>query len=144
MNDFALLSLIIFTPAIGAFFISLCNSRNESGMRTIANAAALVTLLLTLVPWMSGRFDRTDPNIQMGVKEIWIGTWNVYYQLGLDGISYPLVLLTSLISFLALLASGNITKAVKGYLILFLLLETGMLGVFIALDFFLFYVFWEV
>src|SRR5262249_11457813 len=60
------------------------------------------------------------------------------------GISMPLVVLTSLISWLAMLASGSVTKQVRGYLILFLLLETGMLGVFIALDFFLFYVFWEV
>src|SRR4029079_5714724 len=82
--------------------------------------------------------------MEMAVKIPWIASWNVYYNLGLDGISMPLVVLTSLISWLAMLASGSITKQLKGYLILYLILETGMLGVFMALDFFLFYVFWEV
>ena len=79
-----------------------------------------------------------------GIKIPWIANWNINYQLGYDGISLPLVLLTSFISMLAMLASWSVKKQVKGYLILFLILETGMLGVFLALDFFLFYVFWEV
>ncbi|MBM80385.1 MAG: NADH-quinone oxidoreductase subunit M [Planctomycetaceae bacterium] len=82
--------------------------------------------------------------IQRGVKLEWIPGWNINYQLAYDGISVPLLLLTSFISVLAMLASWSINKLHKGYLILFLLLETGMLGVFLALDFFLFYVFWEV
>jgi NADH-quinone oxidoreductase subunit M len=83
--------------------------------------------------------------MQMATTKVpWISSWNVNYSLGVDGISLPLVVLTGLISWLAMLASGSVTKQVRGYLILFLLLETGMLGVFIALDFFLFYVFWEV
>ena len=71
-------------------------------------------------------------------------SFNIYYFLGVDGISLPLVLLTSFLSMLAMWASWPIAKHVKAYCILFLLLETGMLGVFLALDFFLFYVFWEV
>src|SRR5690606_4919039 len=63
---------------------------------------------------------------------------------GLDGISFPLIVLTAVVTFLSMAASWSINKHVKGYCILFLLLETGMLGVFMALDFFLFYVFWEV
>ena len=74
----------------------------------------------------------------------WIPAYNIYYAMGIDGISFPLVLLTSFLCMLAMGASWNIAKHVKGYCILFLLLETGMLGVFMALDFFLFYVFWEV
>ncbi len=74
----------------------------------------------------------------------WIPAFNIYYSLGIDGISLPLVLLTSFLSMLAMWASWPISKHVKAYCILFLLLETGMLGVFMALDFFLFYVFWEV
>jgi NADH-quinone oxidoreductase subunit M len=74
----------------------------------------------------------------------WIPRFNIEYYLGVDGISMPLILLTTLISFLAMLASWNITKYVRGYCVLFLILETGMLGTFIALDFFLFYIFWEV
>ena len=74
----------------------------------------------------------------------WIGSFNIDYFLGVDGISMPLVLLTTFLSFLAMIASWKIDKYVKGYCILFLLLETGMLGTFLALDFFLFYIFWEV
>ncbi len=79
-----------------------------------------------------------------GIKIPWIANWNINYQLGYDGISLPLVLLTSFITMLSMLASWSVNKQVKGYLVLFLILETGMLGVFLALDFFLFYVFWEV
>jgi NADH-quinone oxidoreductase subunit M len=73
----------------------------------------------------------------------WIKRFNIDYFLGVDGISMPLILLTTLLSFLAMLASWNIDRYVRGYCILFLLLETGMLGTFLALDFFLFYIFWE-
>ncbi len=74
----------------------------------------------------------------------WIPRFNIEYFLGIDGISMPLVLLTTLLSFLAMLASWKIDKHVRGYLMLFLLLETGMIGTFLALDFFLFYIFWEI
>jgi NADH-quinone oxidoreductase subunit M len=73
----------------------------------------------------------------------WIPRFNIDYFLGVDGISMPLLLLTTLLSFLAMLASWNIDRYVRGYCILFLLLETGMVGTFLALDFFLFYIFWE-
>src|SRR5439155_6668772 len=74
----------------------------------------------------------------------WIRQFGIEYFMGTDGISMALVLLTTVISFLAMIASWNITKFVRGYCMLFLLLETGMLGVFLALDFFLFFIFWEV
>jgi NADH-quinone oxidoreductase subunit M len=74
----------------------------------------------------------------------WIKAFNIEYYLGVDGISLPLILLTTALSFLAILASWGIDRYVKGYLMLFLLLETGMVGTFLALDFFLFYIFWEV
>jgi len=77
-------------------------------------------------------------------KVEWIPAFNIYYFLGVDGLSLPLVLLTTLVAFLSMIASWHVVKAVKAYCILFLLLLTGMLGVFMALDFFLFYVFWEV
>ena len=82
--------------------------------------------------------------MQNMVCHSWIPRFDIYYFLGVDGISLPLVLLTSFLSMLAMWASWPITKHVRAYCILFLLLETGMLGVFLALDFFLFYVFWEV
>jgi NADH-quinone oxidoreductase subunit M len=74
----------------------------------------------------------------------WISRFNIDYYIGVDGISMPLILLTTLLSFLAMIASWNIEKHVRGYCALFLLLETGMIGTFLALDFFLFYIFWEV
>jgi NADH-quinone oxidoreductase subunit M len=74
----------------------------------------------------------------------WIERFHIDYYLGADGISVPLVILTTILSFLAMIASWKIDKFVKGYLVLFLVLETGMLGTFLALDFFLFYIFWEV
>jgi NADH-quinone oxidoreductase subunit M len=74
----------------------------------------------------------------------WIPRFNIEYFLGADGISLPLILLTTVLSFLAMIASWNITRFVRGYCILFLVLETGMLGTFLALDFFLFYIFWEI
>jgi len=74
----------------------------------------------------------------------WISRFNIDYYLGVDGISMPLILLTTLLSFLAMIASWNIQRMVRGYCMLFLVLETGMVGTFLALDFFLFYIFWEV
>src|SRR5215471_20240199 len=74
----------------------------------------------------------------------WISRFNIEYYLGVDGISMPLILLTTALSFLAMIASWRIDKYVRAYCILFLLLETGMVGTFLALDFFLFYIFWEV
>jgi NADH-quinone oxidoreductase subunit M len=73
----------------------------------------------------------------------WIPEFNIEYFLGMDGISMSLILLTTVISFLAMIASWGITKYVRGYCMLFLILETGILGTFLALDFFLFYIFWE-
>jgi NADH-quinone oxidoreductase subunit M len=91
---------------------------------TVENRSALVLPLQLSVPW--------------------IPAWNVQFSLGVDGLSLPLVLLTAVISFLAMLASWSVKEQLRGYLFLMLLLETGMLGVFLAVDFFLFYVFWEV
>ncbi len=144
MDNNFLLSSIIFLPTAGALFLCVCKS--DAAMRTLGNAVTFLTFVLTLVAW--SHFDAASISaahpMEMPVKVPWIASWNVYYNLGLDGISMPLVLLTSFISWLSMLASGSVTKQLRGYLILFLLLETGMLGVFIALDFFLFYVFWEV
>ena len=143
MNDTFLLSAIIFLPSVGALALGLFNIRSDSAMRGFANFITFATFVLTLFAWH--RFDPSVAGMQMATTKVpWISSWNVNYSLGVDGISLPLVVLTGLISWLAMLASGSVTKQVRGYLILFLLLETGMLGVFIALDFFLFYVFWEV
>src|SRR5439155_1157612 len=89
-------------------------------------------------------FNPDVADLQATFNHKWIPSFNIDYFMGLDGISFPLLVLTAFVCLLAMGASWGIEKFVKGYCVLFLLLETGMLGVFAALDFFLFYVFWEV
>jgi NADH-quinone oxidoreductase subunit M len=138
----ALLSATIFLPTLGALLLMVFDKKAEEAMRNFALVITVATFGLTLA--ILGQFDRSFGGMQMEAAYTWIPTWNIYYRLGIDGISLPLILLTSLISMLAMMASWSIKKHVRGYLMLFLVLETGMLGVFMALDFFLFYIFWEV
>lgn len=142
MNPEFLLSAIIFLPAIGALILSFLDSKAVDAFRYGTLAITSATFVLTLMLW--GQFDYDHAGIQMGFAWDWVPTWNIYYRLGVDGISLPLVILTGLVSVLAAVASWSINKQHKGYFILFLLLETGMMGVFLSLDFFLFFVFWEV
>jgi len=142
MNSEYLLPAIIAMPTLGAIAINIFNKAQEEAMRMFAIAVSAVTFFMTLMLW--SRFDPEIAGMQLVTDWAWIPNWNIRFKVGVDGISLPLVMLTSGISLLALMASKSITKAVKGYLILFLLLESGMLGVFVSLDFFLFYIFWEV
>jgi len=121
-------------------------------VRHTALLCALATLVLSLqlFPYFSGPAeDVFGSQYSQGIRLVNRYTWidaagfNIEYYLGVDGLSFPLVILTTVISALACLASWNIKQAQRGYFCLFLLLETGMLGVFLSLDFFLFYVFWE-
>src|SRR5690606_1154536 len=142
MSDAALLSATIFLPTLGALLLLAFDKAADEAMKVFSLLVTGITFILTLAIW--GRFDPSIAEMQMNVNYVWIGGWNINYQLGVDGISLPLILLTSLISMLSMAASWNINRHVRGYLMLFLILETGMMGVFLALDFFLFYVFWEV
>ena len=142
MNSTVLLSFIIFAPTIGALLIAFMDSRAVVQLRGFALVTTIITFAATLLLYT--RFNFTEPGIQFEVVKDWIPSWNIYYRLGVDGISLPLVLLTGLVSMLAAIASWSINKMHKGYFIFFLLLESGMMGVFLSLDFFLFYVFWEV
>ncbi len=152
MDPLFLLSATIFLPTLGVVPLFLCDRRSVEAMRKWTVAVTLVTLLLSLVvatEWYRAESaavaaGETSGNYRLVGELSWIPSWNVYYRLGVDGISLPLLLLTTLISFLAAIASWSVKEHVRGYLTLFLLLETGMIGVFLALDFFLFYVFWEV
>jgi NADH-quinone oxidoreductase subunit M len=141
------LSLMVFLPALGALAIAFFPRGKDEAVKFTALAITIVTFLLTLGLFTSGggvHFQRGAADMQNLFSLPWIPTFNIHYLMGLDGISFPLVVLTSFLSVLAMGASWPITKHVKAYCILYLLLETGMLGVFMALDFFLFYVFWEV
>jgi NADH-quinone oxidoreductase subunit M len=151
MSALALLSAIVFLPALGALVIAFVPRSNHEAIRYITLATTILVLLAALFglldPFNWGeqlQFDTSLGAMQNAFNVPWIPSFNIYYCMGIDGISFPLIMLTALISMLAMAASWNITKYVKAYCILFLLLETGMLGVFMALDFFLFYVFWEV
>lgn len=139
-----LLTAIVFLPAVWTipFMIFPWDSENKESMRYWTVLGTALTFALTLVLWAN--YDYATGGMQYRFSIPWIPAWNVNYALGVDGISLPLIVLTGLVSLLAALASWSIDKHVKGYMILFLILETGMMGVFLSLDFFLFYVFWEV
>ncbi len=140
-----LLSLILFTPTIAALVLLFIPGKYVKAIRWGALAASLIPFALTLVVWFN--FNPTpDPAAPFQFEEqtAWYAAINASYHLGIDGISLPMILLTTLLTPLALLASFSITERVKSYMILFLMLETGMLGVFMSLDLMLFFVFWEI
>ena len=136
------LSWMTFFPVAGMVVVLLLPHDRHSLIRWVSALATLPPLLLAI--WLYANFDRTSSGLQFVEKAPWIPTYNIQYFIGVDGISISMVLLTALLSFLCIFASWGIDKGVKGYFALFLLLDTGMMGVFVALDFFLFYIFWEV
>lgn len=142
--DFPILSIITFLPAIGAIFIILLiEKENTAWIRWSALFISLATFLLSL--YLPLTFDADTHSFQWVEKIVWIERFGINYFLGVDGISLLLVLLTTFITVICVLASWtDITNKVKGYMALFLFLETGTLGVFMSLDLFLFYIFWEV
>ena len=141
MDDFNLLSWMIFFPLIGAAVVLCLPKERHDLIRWVATLSTLPGLFLAYVLWQ--QFE-PDHGLQFKERWDWIAAYNIEYFVGVDGLSITMVLLTALLSTICMVASFGITKAVKGYFALFLLLETGMMGTFLALDFFLFYVFWEV
>ena len=141
-----LLSLIIFTPLVGALVLLLpafASRSKEQAVRYVANGFGLFGFLVSLPLWFG--FDKSSADFQFVERAAWIPSIGVQYLLGVDGISALLILLTTLLGAIAILCSWNaITERVRGYYVFLLLLQTGMIGVFCALDLFLFYVFWEV
>jgi NADH-quinone oxidoreductase subunit M len=141
-----ILSIILFTPLVGAILLLFVPKENKNAIRWIANIFALGGFLISLplVPWF------WDLRFQPGFKFIegsannWIPSIGAGYVLGIDGISFLLIMLTTLLGWISILSSWTaIENRVKEYYVWFLVLQTGMLGVFMALDFFLFFVFWE-
>lgn len=137
-----LLSLILFSPAILAAIILFLPGEEKKLIRWVVFLGSLVPLGLSIVLWF--RFDSSLPGFQFEENYVWYAAINSTYHLGVDGLSLTMVLLTTLLTPVSLLASFNIEDRVKSYMILFLLLETGMLGVFLSLDLLLFFVFWEI
>ncbi len=140
--DAHLLSWIIFLPLIGAGLILFVPKASEGAVKWIATATTLLLTLLSLR--LLALFNPAETGFQLIEKVLWIPHFNIYYLLGIDGVSFPMVMLTALVSVLACLASFNIKERVKEYYFLYLLLVTGMMGTFLSLDLFLFYVFWEI
>ena len=142
-----MLSLIVFLPLVGAFLALLAGGRGdrperEPLVRNIALATSLVTFAVTLVLWW--RFDPTSADYQFVETHAWMPMFGIQYLIGVDGISLFLIVLTGFLTPLALLCSWeSVHKNVKLFSFFVLALETAMLGVFVSIDLFLFYVFWD-
>ena len=142
--DLPILSIIIFLPLVGALFIAL-QRQDDAGIRNARNAALWTTLFtfgLSLFLWFN--FETGTPKFQFVEKYSWIESFNIFYHLGVDGISVLFVLLSTLLTPICVLASWDaVRERVKEYMVAFLVLETLMIGMFCALDMVLFYVFFE-
>jgi NADH-quinone oxidoreductase subunit M len=138
-----LLTSVLYMPLAGALVIAAVPKERERAIRWIALVVSVVAFALSLA--LIAGFDQlNDERFQFVTALPWVPQLGIQYKTGIDGIGLVLVLLTTLLSWIAVLYSWDgITERVKAYYIILLLLETGMLGVFVALDMILFYVFWE-
>ncbi|MBI4862158.1 MAG: NADH-quinone oxidoreductase subunit M [Candidatus Riflebacteria bacterium] len=144
------LTALTFIPLLGALMILFVPNAEKKIIKTIAACSAFFPLVISVV--MLVTFNRNlggtgvadfAKSMQFVERYPWIEQYGIQYYLGVDGLSFPLVFLSALLSFICIIASWNIKHGIKGYFALFLLLETGIMGTFCALDFFLFFVFWE-
>jgi len=146
-----ILSWLVFIPIIGALVSIMYQQIAKGKGRDAGNigdthkwiAAVATGIQLAVAIWLYIIYDPSG-GIQFQEKYSWIPQFNIEYFLGADGLSMPLILLTALLSFIGVVSSWSINKSPFGYFTMFLLLDTGMMGVFVSLDFFLFYIFWEV
>src|SRR5688572_13948984 len=141
MNTLPVLSLIIFVPWAGAALLAFMRRGNAGISRVIALLSSLSTLVLAAIVLIN--FDPTRTARQLLERHAWVGALNVHYHLGLDGLSLVLVLLTGIITPVALIASWRVERSPRLFGALFLALQGAALGVFLALDFFHWFIFWE-
>jgi NADH-quinone oxidoreductase subunit M len=137
-----ILTLVTFAPAAGAIVLLFLKGRNLRAIRAVAMFVAVLTFGLSLP--LIAHFDHGNPDFQFVTNVPWIPSAGISYYMGVDGISVFLILLATLLTPLAVLASWSVVNRAKEYFLFMLLLETGMIGVFASLDLFLFYLFWEV
>jgi NADH-quinone oxidoreductase subunit M len=139
-----ILTIVTFWPLVGMAVLFLFNKQNASLIKWWSNLVAIVGFLISVPLWFW--FDFTNADQMQFVEDVpWIQALGSHYHVGIDGISLLLVLLTTLLGPLAILSSWSaIEDRLKEFYAFMLMLQTGMLGVFVSLDFFLFYVFWEV
>ena len=138
------LTLLTFFPLVGVLVILFMNSEMKTAIRWVALATSLITFGISL--WVLSMFTASNADLQLVAKYSWIQVagWNIYYYLAVDGLSILLVLLTAFLTPISLLSTWTaVEDRVKDFMIFFLLLEVGMMGVFLAQDLFLFYIFWE-
>src|ERR1039458_6590639 len=136
------LTLIPFVPIAGMVLILALPDSMKNASKWIAVAATIPQLLIAI--HLYEYFDTTTSAVQFAEKASWMPSYHISYFVGVDGISISMILLTALIMFISTFASFGINRAEKGYYAMLLMLDTGMMGVFVSLDFFLFYIFWEV
>ncbi|MBI2835474.1 MAG: NADH-quinone oxidoreductase subunit M [Acidobacteria bacterium] len=140
-----LLSSIVFLPTAGAILLLLVSNRDgrrDARVRNLALGMSVLEFLVSLLLWVY--FDPASADFQFVERRAWLPAFGISYAVGLDGISLPLVLLTTFLTPLALLSSwDSVHRKVKAFSIFMLVLESAMLGVFVALDLFLFYIFWD-
>ena len=142
LSGLPILTLITFTPLVGAIVIAFLPRERLSWIRWAALGTALVAWALSLL--LLTAFNPEESGFQFGEVADWVPAFGIQYKLGVDGISLALVVLTTTLTWISILASfGPIKERVKEYMISFLILEVGMTGVFLGLDMFLFYIFWE-
>jgi NADH-quinone oxidoreductase subunit M len=144
--DFLLqpLTLVTFFPLVGVFVILFLNKEQKSAIRWTALITSLITFGISI--WVLVLFNPENPDLQMVIDKTWIEVagWEISYLMGIDGMSILLVLLTTFLTPISILSTWTaVEERVKEFMIFFLLLEVGMVGVFLSLDLFLFYVFWE-
>ncbi|MCP4357648.1 MAG: NADH-quinone oxidoreductase subunit M [Chloroflexi bacterium] len=137
-----LLTLLTFFPLVGVLILFVWHNASDDNIRWTAIVTSAVTLILSVVVLLS--YDSNQAGLQLVDHVPWIPSWNISYYMGIDGISILMVLLTTIISLLAIISSWSaIQTQVKQYYVFMLLLQVGMMGVFLAQDMFLFYIFWE-
>jgi NADH-quinone oxidoreductase subunit M len=134
----------MFFPLVGVLVILFINQENKTAIRWTALITSLITFGISL--WVLVLFNPADPDLQMVIDIPWIEVagWEISFLVGIDGMSILLVLLTTFLTPISVLSTWSaIEERVKEFMIFFLLLEVGMVGVFLSQDLFLFYVFWE-
>ena len=137
-----LLTLILFSPTLVALVLLFLPQGEKKLLRWVSLLGSLIPFGFSVLLWLS--FNKDIPGFQFEVQSLWYGAIGSSFHLGVDGLSLTMVLLTTLLTPVAILASFSINERIKPYMILFLLLETGMLGVFLSLDLLIFFVFWEI
>src|SRR5215216_4072621 len=138
------LTLLTFFPLVGVLILFFIPSDRKNELRWVALITSLITFGISL--WVLRMFDPNNPDLQLKAQYNWITVagWNIQYYLGVDGLSILLVLLTTFLTPLSILSTWTaVEDRVKDFMLFFLLLEVGMIGVFLAQDLFLFYIFWE-